>query len=311
MDAPVLERDDLFVPSRWPRKPYCSDDIERGLCVRSLRQAMCKPYIQANPPHMRIWSIYDVDREGAAFAWEDAGLPQPTWTTINTRNGHAHLSYGIRVPVLVASPEMRERPLRYLYAIEAAFRAALDGDRGYSGLITKNPAHSLWRVLYGRHRYYDLDELAEYVDLGKYAQCGKVDEVGVGRNVTLFDILRKWAYTAVRRYRKSRNVAAWRAEVFDKALERNYEFSNPLSSVEVMGIAKSVAKWVWARDRDAERKFMERQAVRGAMGGRAKGEANEDKRASARVMAATRMSSRAIANALGVHQSTVVRWLND
>ena len=52
-------------------------------------------------------------------------------------NGHAHLVYGLRVPVLTSSMEARQAPLRYLNAVEAAFRAKLDSDDGYSGLITK------------------------------------------------------------------------------------------------------------------------------------------------------------------------------
>ncbi|MEN9492204.1 MAG: hypothetical protein RJA63_2653 [Pseudomonadota bacterium] len=52
---------DLFADaSRWPRRPYCSDDLAQGLRIRSLRQAIEKPYLQANPPHLRVWSVYDV-----------------------------------------------------------------------------------------------------------------------------------------------------------------------------------------------------------------------------------------------------------
>ena len=37
--------------------------------------------------------------------------------------------------------EARQAPLRYLNAVEAAFRAKLDSDDGYSGLITKKIQH--------------------------------------------------------------------------------------------------------------------------------------------------------------------------
>ena len=42
-------------------------------------------------------------------------------------------------------------------------RERLQADPGYSGLITKNPAHPLWRTLRGPRLAYDLCELAEYL----------------------------------------------------------------------------------------------------------------------------------------------------
>ena len=60
---------DLFDLSRWPRRPYCADDLEQGVCIRSLASAIKRPYIQANPPHLRVWAIFDVDRPGAAVLW--------------------------------------------------------------------------------------------------------------------------------------------------------------------------------------------------------------------------------------------------
>jgi len=74
---------DLFADkSRWPKKPYCTDDLETGIRPRSLVSAIQKKYIQANPPHLRVWTIFDVDYPGAAVAWEDANLPPPSWSTI-------------------------------------------------------------------------------------------------------------------------------------------------------------------------------------------------------------------------------------
>jgi len=194
---------DLFGGSadRLPRRPYCADDLSDGLCIRSLAQALTKPYIQINRPYLRIWSIFDVDRPGAAIAWEDAMLPPPAWAAVNRDNGHAHLVYGLSAPVLVDSPDMRQAPLRYLCAVEAAFRAKLDADSGYSGLITKNPAHPLWRLLRGPQRGYELGELAEWVDLPRHIPRRKPEEVGLGRNVTLFDWLRHYAYRQIRHYK--------------------------------------------------------------------------------------------------------------
>ena len=308
-----IEQPDLFAPERWPKKPYCSDDLQSGLRIRSLASALKKPYIQANPPHLRVWSIYDVDRPGAGLAWEEAGLPPPAWSTVNRDNGHAHLVWGLVAPVLVDSPDMRQAPMRYLCAIEAAFRAVLQADCGYSGLITKNPSHPLWRTLMGPQLGYDLGELAEYVDLPKHLpKRGKVEEVGLGRNVTLFEWLRQYAYRHIRHYKGDvRNFVLWQSHLNNKALLRNGDFHTPMDGREVWHVAKSVSKWTWQKfDLEvSDAKFSALQAHRGAKGLAKRWGDNEDKQASARLMAAKGMSARAIASALGVNNATVSRWL--
>ena len=57
---------DLFEDAhRWPRKPYCSAD-KTASSIRTLQHALKHPYIQANPPHLRVWSIFDVDQPASA-----------------------------------------------------------------------------------------------------------------------------------------------------------------------------------------------------------------------------------------------------
>ncbi len=309
---------DLFEDQqRWPRRPYCTESLDAGLRVRTLKHAITRPYIQANPPHLRVWSIYDVDRPGAALAWERENLPPPSWAAVNRENAHAHLVWGLSAPVLVDSEDLRTGPLRYLCAIEAAFRAALDADQGYSGLITKNPAHPLWRTLRGPRLDWTLGELAEYVDLPKHLPKGwaKPAEIGLGRNCILFDWLRQWAYKAIRAHRDQRNFVLWQAQTYDRALSRNGDFKTPMDAKEVWHIAKSVTKWVWKMDPAAEAAFLQRQAWKGQKGGIASGEAryaaSEDKRANARLMRARGMPYRAIAAELEVSAGIVHKWCSD
>jgi len=303
---------DLFEDrERWPRKPYCSDD-KTARNIRSLASAIKRPYIQANPPHLRIWSIYDVDRPGGAIAWEDAGLPPPSWAAANRANAHAHLVWGLVAPVLVDSPDLRQGPLRYLCAVEAAFRERLQADQGYSGLITKNPSHPLWRTLRGPQMAYELGDLAEWVELPKFLPKRRPEEIGLGRNVTVFEFLRHYAYRHIRHYKGDvRNFVRWQSHLNGKALERNGDLQNPMDGREVWHIAKSVAKWTW-RSFDIEAsdaRFSALQAHRGRLGGMAKGKANEENRLAARVMAAKGLSQRAIADALAVSQKSISNWL--
>ena len=315
---PLPDQLDLFEnPARWPKKPYCTDSLEAGIRPRTLAHALRRPYIQANPPHLRVWSIYDVDRPGGGLAWEN-GLPEPAWVSVNRANSHAHIVWGLSAPVLTVSEnqDARRAPIRYLVAIEHAFRARLQADNGYGGLITKNPAHPMWKTWRGPRQAYELGELADFVDLPKFLpkQGAKPDEIGLGRNCTLFDWLRLWAYKAIREYRKAGSLTAWQAAVYARALDRNADFIHSLDYKEVEHIAKSVAKWVWAKDGQAEEKFRARQSFKGRRGGLASGvarmAASEDKRASARLMSAQGVTQRSIAAALDVSERTVRTWLN-
>lgn len=310
---PVPEQLDLFADTqRWPRKPYCSED-KTARNIRTLASALKRPYIQANPPYLRVWSIYDVDRPGAALAWEAASLPPPSWAAVNRENGHAHLVWGLSAPVLVDSPDMRQAPMRYLCAVEEAFRVALEADVGFSGLITKNPAHPLWRTLRGPTQAYDLGELADWVDLPKFVPRRQpVEEVGLGRNVTVFEWLRQYAYRHIRYYKKEvRNFVLWQSHLNNRALERNGDLITPLDGGEVWQIAKSVSKWTWRRFdiERSDRKFSRLQATRGRLGGIAKGVANEDRRVSARLLAAQGWTQRQIAEELEVSVGSINAWL--
>lgn len=320
--AATLDLDDLDLfadSSRWPKKPYCAEDLAMGVRIRTLKLALTKPYIQANPPHLRVWSIFDIDRPGAVWGWEAVGLPPPSWAAGNPENAYAHLAWGLSAPVLVDSPDLRQGPLRYLCAVESAMRVSLDADQGYSGLLTKNPASAHWRVWRGPKLYYELGELAEYVpDIEKHIPSrGRVEEVGLGRNITVFDWLRRQAYRRLRDFRTPGagldGWNAWLSWCNCRALERNGEFPSPLEGREVWHIAKSVAKWTWRRFDIAgsDTRFSQLQAHRGRAGGVAKGKANEGKRASARLMAAQGIGVRRISVQLGVHRDTIYSWLSE
>lgn len=312
------EQLDLFADiGRWPRRPYCSDDLANGLRIRSLAKALTHPYIQANPPHLRVWALFDIDRAGAALAWEDADLPPPTWTAINRQNGHAHSAWGLEVPVLVDGLGARDAPLRYLCAVESLMAERLQADPGFGGLITKNPAHPLWWTLKGPRLSYSLGELAEYLPgLEKHRPKRRApDQIGLGRNVALFDRLRQWAYRAIRPHWGGglQGWNAWLSQCNSRALTYNADFLTPLDGREVWHLARSVAKWTW-RNTTAEG-FSAWQAAQGRKAGIASGKvrrsASEDKRATARLMRAKGMPFRDIAAELGVSVRTAFVWCQD
>jgi len=290
--------------ARLPRRAYATDTLSSGIRLLPAPVAVQKRHIQANPPTSACWLLFDVDRADAALRWEDVGLPAPTWVARNPANGHAHLAYGLAVPV-ATSDAARAGPLRLAAAIQAAFTAQLGADVHYTGLITKNPLHPSWDVAWhcrGEHDLYALHDLAEFVTLGR--KTAPESTGALGRNCALFDALRLWAYKAVRAYFKPGGLADWQAAVHAHARAQN-RFTVPLPEAEVRAIARSVAKWVWQRFTPAE--FRAKQGKRG----RRKGE-------SVRVallpvvhqLRAEGMSLRVVAAEVGVSYQTVLNWLN-
>lgn len=301
---------------RWPRKPYCTDVLKNGLIIRPLHRAVLYKYLQPNPPHLRTHLLFDIDRPGAAIVWEQAGLLPPTWTATNPENGHAHLVWDLSAPVLVDGLGARDAPMRYLSAVEAVMTKRLGADPDFVGLITKNPAHPSWEVT-SELRSYTLGELASVLPgIEKYRPSKKPEErVGSGKNVMLFDALRKDCYSAIRRYWGGglSGWNAWLSHCNAMALCMNADMFGfkQLQGNEVWYVSKSVAKWVWRKFTPDE--FSAWQAAQGSKGGKkgmlSRWGDNEDKRASARIMRSGGMTQAAIAAELNVHVNTVANWL--
>jgi len=306
-----MEQLDLFT-ERLPARPYCTDDFAFGLMIRPKAAARCR-YIQPNTPSTLSWLVFDIDHPDGAIRWEDTFIPPPSIIVVNTANGHAHLFYAIKTPVF-STPD-HPKPLRLAAAIQEAMREKLDGDPGYAGLITKNPLHPDWRVIVWPMAVYELEDLACRVDLGRPKKRPRQEEIGLGRNCTLFDRLRHWAYRWIATYKDTATAAEWDKAVLAQAAKLN-DFNLPLHESEVRAIAKSTAKWCWHRFdiQASNERFSKLQAHRGRKGGVASGvarlAASEDKRASALLMRAQGQSIRAIAKALGVGRSTVGDWVS-
>ena len=320
----------LFNPSRLPRKPYCVDEYGPGIRwrIRQIDIALRHLHVQPNCKTV-VWRlIFDIDRPGAAFAFELANLPPPNWTATNPDNGHAHLSYEVVVPVSLS--DRTTKSARLLIAIERAFGHRLGADQAYSGAICKNPLHPHWKVLEFSPDAYTLTELAEWVApelAAKPAKGVKLDAdcYCIGRNFTMFEHLRKWAYRAVRDYWRPNGHDAWHAAVRQKIDElwakdsTNWSSDNPAySQNERDDTAKSVASWVWLKMTPATFRRLidathtpELQAARGKLSGQARLRLSADKRGQAAELRSQGMSQRAIADDLGVPQSTIASWLID
>ena len=243
----MYHQTDLLLQRRLPIKPYCTDDLAAGIRPRSYAHAIKRRYVQVNPPHLRVFLLFDLDYAGVGLAWEDIALPMPAWAAVNRENGHAHLAYALSAPVLTADYGGRQAALRYLAAVEAAYRAKLKGDDGFSGLITKNPVHPFWKLLRGvpdAVKGYDLPYLAEFVNLDRfrpYVGRSNVEAVGLGRNCTVFNLVSRWAYKNVLAFKQEGFTRqGWVKAVNEQCLRVNGDFPAPMLENEVRCIAKSI-----------------------------------------------------------------------
>jgi len=219
------------------KKPYCSNDLPGyGLKIRSKRHALEYEYISLNQ-RLRRYLVFDIDYDGAALAGENIGLA-PTITVVNKENTHAHLMYELSAPVSF-SDKARSKPQDYFMAVEHRLASALEADASYAGLITKNPLSDAWLVDYN-NGHYTLEEIAEYCGTAtpKRLRQASMEE---GRNCSLFNDVRLWAYSQVKEYAIAE---AWHEAVLKKC-ERSNTFVMPLPYSEVKATAKSIAKWTW------------------------------------------------------------------
>ncbi|WP_436914146.1 replication initiation protein [Acinetobacter schindleri] len=306
----ILAQQQLDLFANLPNRPYCMDEKPGYMLVRSKDIAIKKPYLQINPPQKTVYFVFDDDKDDAALSWFDAGLPQPLWTTQNPENGHCHHCYKLELP-LCTSEFASVKAIKYARAIYYAYALKMGADLGYSQLITKNPVHPQWRTTFWNERAYSLDYLADFVDLPKKLPK-KLEVVGLGRNVTMFEHGRQWAYTAIRDYMHHNSSYDWEQAVKKQLESINSGFEEPLPYSEVKATAKSIARWVWRNFSYGE--FSEIQAKRGAKGGKKGGAVRsaqyEPKRQEAAKLKADGMNNTQIAKQLGVSRITVSRWFN-
>lgn len=220
------------------RSAYCGN-YKRADMIRARATALQYDYVGLNRRRVAYLAL-DIDEPGAAIAHEFAGLPQPTIITITPETSKAHLLYELTTPVSTSGGSGK-KPVALMKHVREQMTTALlpvGADASYAHLMTKNPLSSRWKVVANDVRY-DLRELLEYLpDRARRAPARATCE---GRNCTLFDQVRTWAYPRVAAARAA-GSERWHAALLSKAESMNHE---GLPYSEVKSIASSVARWTW------------------------------------------------------------------
>lgn len=313
--------------SKLPSIVRCTDDYHFG--GRSLPKeiGISKKYIEVNPPTFQQAILLDHDDESfmADLSYEHSHLPVPNIVIENKLNGRAHSIMLLKAPV-TKTTKSHKHPIAYCKAVENALTLEYKADPFYNRIWVKNPFSSEFNVHCLRDEPYELKELADKLDLNFSSpeevsttlaiQKKRAESEGMylGRNCHIFDMVRHWAYQSVREFRKT-NIEVWRDAVMCEVKQQNVLLGQPLDYNELKGIAKSIARWVWSKDSQAEARFSQVQAYRAKLGdsspgGHARSAQYEDKREEARYLKAeVGLSNSKIAERLGVHRNSVANWL--
>lgn len=243
--------DQLWLPL-WP---LASDDLMRGIYRMNRPNALSRRYIEANPESVSNLLVVDIDHPDAFLR---AAGHRPNWIpnaiVENRANGHAHAVWALQEPV-TRTEYARRKPLAYAAAVVEGLRRSVDGDAGYSGLMTKNPTHEAWSASWLTDHLYSLPELDSHLDEAgmmpptSWQRTKRVNPVGLGRNCTIFETARTWAYRRVRDCAdRSPESSAWlHTAITGHVQELNAGFSEPLPANEAAGIARSIHRWITTR----------------------------------------------------------------
>lgn len=240
---------DLF-RDRLPPRLYCADNLESGLQFAYAQTAIKRRYIQPNRPAIKSWLPFDGDIPGIGRTqyWKDREIPAPNIVAENPANLHAHLFYGLEIPINTVDPTLKAA--KYAAAVQYALMIKLGADPRYNGRTAKNPLSSFWNVRTYQQYLYTLDWLADYLDLGKVDTRRRSVDYGIGRNCTLFDTLRRYAYKEIRQHwqNKATGFQSFYDALETKAVLSNnnlFGSDNCLMYPEVKHIIKSVSTWTW------------------------------------------------------------------
>jgi hypothetical protein len=127
--------------------------------------------------------------------------------------------------------------------VDKGLTALLGTDPTYGKLIAKNPFHSRWIVYVWHEKAWGLTELIEWIpDRLLRQKQPQRETIGLGRNCTVFEVARSFAYSE-RRRQKFADEARLFERVHDFSMNVNAGFNVPMLPQEVKSIVRSITKW--------------------------------------------------------------------
>lgn len=328
-----------------PARPYCVKQKGDFLLMLDREDAQLYPLIQFNTHYRKGFIILDLDYEDALteIVYCRIGLPLPNFVVANQDNGRAHAYFQLKYPIIdpsgisekskkkyeekygrktVNNPNFN-KTLDFYNRIRHELVEVYDADKGYTGLISKNPLSSKWRTTHLVKEPYTLYELAQKLKIPPkredpkkvLSQLSKDEFKEAGRNCNVFYTACTFAYTEIRKFRGGQTYQQWFKHILNHCMSLNEGFADPLGYNEVKGIARSISRYCWKKDGHCYQEFIDRQTRKGQLGGKKGGVVRSNQyqplRDEALRLKKEGLSIRKIAEQLKVSKTSVSKWLKE
>lgn len=252
--------------------------------------------IQINPKkHYRFLAV-DIDRADAReLALGNPNMPTPSFFVFDPQRNTGHAVFAIKNPVPHGDEWIKSKPFRYWTYVRSLVIKALKGDPNYTGHFIKNPYHSDFVTAWGtKENIFTLSELencalaAIEAENDLHADKSEVVEDSEqvrerrakqrknsialadqqeGRNTTIFNTVRFWAYRFRHRYT---SLMEWTDAVLARCKEVNKELARgifqdrgDLPEREIIATARSIARWTWNNKSMSEQgRFTDKQRAK-------------------------------------------------
>ena len=184
-------------------------------------------------------------------------VQMPSWIVERPSSGGVHVVWALSTPVH-RYPHARRSPLDFLARIADFYNQELGGDPGYVGVLAHNPESSTYSTEY-LGPGWSLEELGQFVPSGWKRSLRKDLETPIGRNVTLYRALQRFAGRGF--HTGNRKTQAQLEYEID---QMNAKLAVPLPIDEIRDILASINRSMkmWAAQGHRSY-FLERQGERG------------------------------------------------
>lgn len=292
-----------FLISHLPKKMFCSSTLKNQIGhVYPLPKhlALAHEHIQVN--HDNLYNFIVIDDDGLDPSnFLELPVAPPNLIVINPITGHSQKWYFLEEGV--TQTHLGSQKAKDYYAVTVfKLKAIYNGDPHYTGFLARNPFFEKHIVFSPRNEPYKLSEINNSIGvciddynqenvyksdafllIRDYCRRNKrlSDASSIGRNCTIFEILRHQAYKEWYEYSSEKLFAEY---LFDQAISININrySDNPLPVNELKHISNSIAKYCFSgkiyKKIKSDSSFSQRQSLRGHLGGKARSNKYESNR---------------------------------
>ena len=285
-----------FLIKNLPKVMMCSSTLKSGdVRTYTLPKNIALTYEHIQINHENLSKFIVIDDDGLDPSnFLDLPVAPPNLVIVNPKTGHSQKWYFLQEGV-TRTHHGSEKAKNYYSTTVFKLTAIYNGDPNYSGFLARNPLSKRHIVFSPHSEPYTLDQLNasigvtsdDYDSQNRYKSDAflliadycrrnrKLSEVsGIGRNCTIFEILRHQAYREWQEYPSEQAFANYlQSEAYK--INKNRFANDLLPENELKHIANSIARYCFSnriKKTGNPRPFLDRQKSRGSLGGKARSE---------------------------------------